>query len=136
VDEHLKKKKKSTALELAVGGGLMAIFLPVIVGAVLWTLIAVTLALLYMVVHQRDMTTFGPVLIVYGVLLLAMLVLAYKFSARFVLLSRRLVGLLRERRRIRAETKAAESPGDARPASAQTFPEVDRQSSAQHSSRR
>ncbi len=107
MDERRQKKKKSTMAELAVGGGLMALFLPVIVLAVLGALIGVAVGAAYTLNILGDGVALWPLLVVYGALLLTMLFFAYKFSARFALLTRRLVGLLRERRRIRTETGAA-----------------------------
>ncbi|MBZ0302175.1 MAG: hypothetical protein K8J31_20670 [Anaerolineae bacterium] len=102
--ERLRKKKKATLAELAVGGGLMALFLPVIIFAVFWAVIAVVMSVVYMFLIQGNSPALGPVLMVYGALLAAMILVAYRFSARFLLLARRLVGLMRERRRIRLET--------------------------------
>ncbi|MAS32631.1 MAG: hypothetical protein CL610_01415 [Anaerolineaceae bacterium] len=93
------KKKKATVTELALGGGLLVIFLPVVLIAVMGAIAGVGLGALYTLVNAE---AFWPMLLVYGVLLAVMLWLAYKFSARFALLVRRCVGLLREPARVQS----------------------------------
>jgi hypothetical protein len=93
--------------ELAVGGGLFVAFLPVIIFAIVFAAIGAFIGAAYAFNILGDGIALWPLLVVYGALLLTMLFFAYKFSARFALLTRRLIGLMQERRRIRAETRAA-----------------------------
>lgn len=109
MNERLQKKKKSTVRELAVGSGLMALFLPVIIFAVFGALLGIVVGAAYAFNVLGTGTSLWPVLVVYGALLSVMLIFAYKFSARFALLTRRLIGLMRERRRIRLETMSTVS---------------------------
>jgi hypothetical protein len=55
-----RKKKKMTALELAVGSGLLAVFLPVILFAAVWAVIGTGLAALYVFVLQGNTAAFWP----------------------------------------------------------------------------
>jgi uncharacterized membrane protein SpoIIM required for sporulation len=134
MEARRQKKKKSTMRELAVGGGLMALFLPVIVLAVLGALIGVAVGAAYTFNIIGDGVALWPLLVVYGALLLAMLIFAYKFSARFALLTRRLIGLIREKQRIRTETSAAGSADYSKRIESQSLYEDDPQSSQHNSS--
>ena len=100
-----RKKKKATMAELALGGGLLALFLPVILFAFVWGLIALAVGLVFTFAAPSG-PSLWPVALVYGGLLAAMLFTAYRFSKRFALLMRRLIGLIRERRRIHTSTHA------------------------------
>ena len=135
MNEQKNKKKKSTTRELAVGGGLMAIFLPLIVFAVMGTLIAIIVGAASIPNIQESNTALWMVVVVYGTLLVLMLFLAYKFSARFALLTGRLIGLMRERRRIRTETRAAGSSNASAFIDPQSLHENDDSQSAQRTSR-
>jgi uncharacterized membrane protein SpoIIM required for sporulation len=109
MNERRQKKKKATMRELAVGGGLFVAFLPVIILAIFGALLGIVVGAAYAFNLLGDGIPLWPLLLVYGTLLLTMLFFAYKFSARFALLTRRLIGLMRERRRIRTETREAVS---------------------------
>ena len=95
------KGKKKTLTELVVGGGLFVVFLPLILFAFLWAVAAVGLALIFTIVFRDHLASFLPILVVYSLLLTIMIFETVKFGARFRMLFRRLVGILRERRRVR-----------------------------------
>lgn len=104
-----KAKKKSIGVELTLGSGLLLIFFPCILVAV----IGASREIIISVSGDRFplyQNTWGwPILIFIGLLLLIILFTTYKFSSRFALLVRRLFGLIRERRRIRLETQILET---------------------------
>lgn len=102
------KKKKKTLIELAVGGGLMVIFLPLILLAVFWTIVAIGLGLMFTFVLSASPTIFLPMLLVYGALLAIMIFVGLRFSQRFRVLFQRWRGIRQERRRVAEEMFAAE----------------------------
>ena len=121
--------------ELAVGGGLMALFLPVIVFAIAFTLLALFCGAAFALSVPGTDLAMWPMLVLYYGLLIVMLFFAYKFSARFALLTRRLIGLMRERRRIRTETRSASFAQDAALIEPQSLYEDDDSQSSGHTSR-
>ena len=108
------KQKKKTLTELAIGSGLLLLFLPLILVAILWTVVAIGVGLLLTVVMRDNPAAFVPMVLVYGTLLAGMIFVTVKFSARFRLLFRRLLAILQERRRIQTLgiIRAEAAPGD------------------------
>ena len=108
------KRKKKTLTELAIGSGLLILFLPLILLAIFWTAVAIGVGLLLTLVMRDNSAAFVPMVMVYGALLTVMIFVTIKFSTRFRLLFRRLLGILQERRRIQmlGITHAEISPDD------------------------
>jgi hypothetical protein len=94
------RKKKKTLTELAVGGGMMVVFLPLILLAIFWTVVAVGLGLLLIFVLYGNLSTYLPMLLVYGALLAVMIFVSVKFTQRFTMLFRRWRGIRQEQRRV------------------------------------
>jgi hypothetical protein len=104
-----KEKKKSIGVELTLGSGLLLIFFPCILVAVIGASreIIISVSGGRFPLYQEFLG--WPILSIIGLLLLIILFTAFKFSTRFALLTRRLVGIIRERHRIRLQTRVLEN---------------------------
>lgn len=97
-----KSQKEATTKELALGGGMMLVFLPVILFALI-TMAYVFIVLLPLTLFQLDSSFIQGVGLLSGILLVLIVVYLWKFWSRFRLLTGRWLGLRRENQRV-AET--------------------------------
>ena len=95
------RKQKKVRQEMLFGTVLMLLFLPVILVAGLWGIIAAGFSGLFAIFSGQNPVVYLPELLVYGALLAALIVFAYKYISRYAQLIRRMIRIRQEKRRIR-----------------------------------